>query len=155
MPDFGNGTWAGDHGSSREVRADAGGAQLTRKPGLRTATALAAALLLAIAVAGCNRGANERPSLVSGPVASTGAGPSAGPASEGAPQLTVAPGGSTEAAGSGDLSASPSSNAEATASAGAPASPDPVASELDQIQQLINDINDSLSSSDSSQQGGE
>jgi hypothetical protein len=30
-----------------------------------------------------------------------------------------------------------------------------VASELDQINQLINDINDSVQSSDSSQQGGE
>jgi hypothetical protein len=30
-----------------------------------------------------------------------------------------------------------------------------VASELDQINQLINDINNSISNSDSSQQGGE
>lgn len=32
---------------------------------------------------------------------------------------------------------------------------DPVASELDQINQLINDINNSIESSDTSSQGGE
>jgi hypothetical protein len=36
-----------------------------------------------------------------------------------------------------------------------PATPDPVASELDQINSLINDISNSISNSDSSQQGGE
>jgi len=49
-------------------------------------------------------------------------------------------------------SATDSASAPASGSA-APATPDPVASELDQINQLINDLNKSIS--DSSQQGGE
>ena len=57
----------------------------------------------------------------------------------------------------GDVeTASPDSSASDSASASgptAPATPDPVASELDQINQLINDLNNSIS--DSSDQGGE
>jgi hypothetical protein len=155
LPGFSYGRRAGDHGSSREVRADAGGTQLTSKAGLRTAAALAAALLLAIAVAGCNRGAHDSPTPVSGPTTSTGAMQSAETASEGAPQLTDAAGESAQASQSGQASATAASSASVEASAGSPETPDPVASELDQIQQLIDDINNSLSSSDSSQQGGE
>lgn len=46
-------------------------------------------------------------------------------------------------------------SAEPSPTPAGPATPDPVASELDQINQLINDIDNSVQSSDSSQQGGE
>jgi hypothetical protein len=128
---------------SREVRANAGGIQLKSKAGLRTATAAAAALLIAVAVAGCNRGTSESPSPVSGPTSGSEAGLSAVPASATSPQLAT------------DSVPAASAIASAPATAVAPATPDPVASELDQIQQLIEDINNSLSGSDSSQQGGE
>jgi hypothetical protein len=153
--DFGRGRCAGDHVSSREIHADVGGAQLKSKAGPRTAAALAAALLLAIAVAGCNRGATDSPSPTAGPTTAAGVGQSAEPSSEGTPQLTNVAGESAQAAQSGGPSATAVPSASVEASAAAPATPDPVASELDQIQQLIDDINNSLSSSDSSEQGGE
>ena len=49
---------------------------------------------------------------------------------------------------------SPTASESPTGPVGPP-TPDPVASELDLINELINDINNSVQSSDSSQQGGE
>jgi hypothetical protein len=99
----------------------------------------AAALLLGAAVIACGPGP--------APTASPSYSPSAtsSPASPG-----VSLGGVDTA--SPLPSATDSASAPASGSA-APATPDPVASELDQINQLINDLNKSIS--DSSQQGGE
>jgi hypothetical protein len=101
----------------------------------RTIACLAGALLICVALAGCGRrGANDQTS---------------------APQPTynaalVSPSGSTDPGASG----SPSDSASgADSGPTVPPTPDPVASELDQINQLINDINDSVQSSDSG--GGE
>jgi hypothetical protein len=97
---------------------------------------LAAALLVALALAACGRhGATASPTLpqasytaldTSGSSDSPSAGPSGSPSSSAAATPTDAPG---------------------------PTAPDPAASELDQINQLINDINNSIQ--DSSNQGGE
>jgi hypothetical protein len=56
-----------------------------------------------------------------------------------------APGGGSGASGPGSSLALPTDQPTM----------DPVASELDQINQLINDINDSIESSDTSSEGGE
>jgi len=100
-------------------------------------------MLTLVAISGCNHAANPTSPAIS-------ASPS-GPASSSA----SSPGAS---ALSGD-SSTPSVGDTSGASAGAtdttpagPPTPDAAASELDQIQQLINDINNSLSSSDG---GGE
>jgi hypothetical protein len=99
-----------------------------------------------VAIAGCNRGSNQAASPSAGPDSSAVAGgsfvassPLAG--SRGDPLVSD----------SGTTSGSPDASASSTAAA----TPDAVASELDAIQQLIDDINNSLSSSDQSEQGGE
>jgi predicted small lipoprotein YifL len=91
---------------------------------------VAAALLVALALAGCGRrGAASTP---------TPAGVEAGTQVGDGPSGNVAT----------------SSIYSAGSPAGKPTT-DPVASELDQINQLINDIDNSVNSSDSSSDGGE
>ena len=108
----------------------------------RTVAATAAVLLVGIALAGCGR---------QGPSAPASAQPSAGPtASDTGTSLS-----DTGSASPTDAAfESPLTLSSPTVPAGQP-TPDAVASELDQINQLINDIDNSVSSSDSSQQGGE
>lgn len=108
----------------------------------------AAAALVVVAIAGCNGGSSQTPS--SGP-ASTGSVALSSP-TEGLTQLTASAGDTASASDSGLVTGSPGATASGSA---APATPDAVASELDAIQQLIDDINNSLSSSDQSEQGGE
>lgn len=105
----------------------------------RTIACLAAALLVGSAVVGCGGHGATPQSTVPGPSYSTAESPS----------------GSAESVGSGDLTGSAPDASSGAGSSTAPPTPDPVASELDQINQLINDINNSVGSSDSSQQGGE
>jgi hypothetical protein len=108
-----------------------------RRNRARMLTVAAGAFLICLALAGCGRqGATSGPTtaeLTAGPAVS------ASPAS-----------GDTTPAGS----PSPSGSESPSPTAGPP-TPDPVASELDQINQLINDINNSVDSSDTSQQDGE
>ena len=100
----------------------------------RTVACLAGALLFGVALAGCGRhDATIPPTL-----------PSATSSASTDPGLS--PSGPIDSGASAD----PSDSASAQSSA---PTPDPVASELDQINQLINDINDSVQSSDSG--GGE
>jgi hypothetical protein len=109
----------------------------------RVVALVAAALLAGLAVGGCGRHeATAQPTAA--PVTS---GPSFG---QGGASGSVTPSGSATPA----VSQAPSQSASPSTPAG-PATPDPVASELDQINQLIQDINNSVQSSDSSQQGGE
>ena len=103
----------------------------------RMLTVAAGAFLVCLALAGCGRQA-----ATSEPVA---AGPTATP--------TVLDAGSSGSPAD-TASESPSAAGSPSAPAGPP-TPDPVASELDQINQLINDINNSVNSSDTSQAGGE
>ena len=104
---------------------------------------VAAALLACLAAGGCGR--HE---ATAGPTAApVSAGPSIG-------QVSASTSAMPSESASPAVSAAPSQSASPTAPAG-PATPDPVASELDQINQLIQDINNSVQSSDSSQQGGE
>jgi hypothetical protein len=109
---------------------------VVRRKRARTVALAAWALLVGLAFAGCGR---QAPTLA--PTAA---------------QLTPSP----AAPPSGQIGPSPaaSESPAATDSPSAPAgppTPDPVASELDQINQLINDINNSVNSSDTSQAGGE
>ncbi len=122
---------------------------LVKRNRARTVAGLAAVLLVGLAVAGCgHRGATASPT-----VAAVTPAPAATAGDNGTPGSAVA---STAAATPSASPSAPSSVAPPTATAPAgPATPDPVASELDQINQLINDINNSVQSSDSSQQGGE
>jgi nitrous oxide reductase accessory protein NosL len=101
----------------------------------RAVVLLTATLLVGVAVAGCGR--DHRTDEV--PTPSLGANGSAGP--------TIA----VDSSGSDGPSASVSIAIDSPA----PATPDAAASELDQINQLINDINNSIQSSDSSTAGGE
>jgi len=115
----------------------------------RVVALVAAALLAGLAVGGCGRHeATAQPTAA--PVTS---GPSFG---QGGASGSVTPSGSATQSGSATpaVSEAPSQSASPSTPAG-PATPDPVASELDQINQLIQDINNSVQSSDSSQQGGE
>ena len=105
-----------------------------RRTRARTAACLAGALLIGVAIAGCGRHDSTIPPTVPPASFAQSSGPSlspSGPIDSGA-------------------SASPS---DAGSAQSTPPTPDPVASELDQINQLINDINDSVQSSDSG--GGE
>ena len=108
------------------------------------AAAGAALMLIALAAASCGpRQATPAPSINGSPVPSVSAsssGSSAGAAAGGSPE-------STGPAGTG-------LSGPVVTPPGVP-TPDPLASALDQLNQLINDINNSLSSSDASQQGGE
>ena len=106
----------------------------------RTVAVVAGALLVGLAIAGCDRQA-----ATAGPTAAT-AGPTAPRSGESGPAFSASE--SPAAAESPAASESPSGPA-------GPPTPDPVASELDLINELINDINNSVQSSDSSQQGGE
>ena len=108
----------------------------------------AAVLLLVVAAGGCNR-STDRTATPASPAAS-------------APPSATDPGGQASAGGSADASVPevdtasappPPASAAVVGTAAAPPTPDAVASELDQIQQLIDDINGSLTGSDS--QGGE
>jgi len=102
----------------------------------QTVAIMAGALLVGLATAGCGRhAATESPT---------------------AAQLT--PGPTAQQSGASGPAPSTSESPSATDSPSAPAgppTPDPVASELNQINQLINDINNSVNSSDTSQAGGE
>lgn len=103
----------------------------------RTLAVAAAAFLTCLALAGCGHQAAT-----------------SGPASA---QLTPGPTAVASPA-SAELSPADSETPSVSESPSLPAgppTPDPVASELDQINQLINDINNSVQSSDPSQQGGE
>ncbi|MFI5258296.1 MAG: hypothetical protein ACHQ01_01615 [Candidatus Limnocylindrales bacterium] len=86
-----------------------------------------------------------------------GCGPSQATTAPTAPQATAshAPSGPVEAGTGAGPSASSTAPPSTSATPTGQATPDPVASELDQINQLINDIDNSVQSSDSSQQGGE
>ena len=98
---------------------------------------LAAALLVALALAACGR--HQATTALTAPQASFAA---------------LDTSGASDSLGTG-LGGSPNSSSSAaspTDSSG-PTAPDPAASELDQIDQLINDINNSIQ--DSSSQGGE
>lgn len=108
----------------------------------RTVAVMAGALLVGLAIAGCGpRAATEGPTT-----AQLTAGPTAPQSGESGPAPSASE--SPAAAESPAASESPGGLA-------GPPTPDPVASELDLINQLIDDINDSVQSSDSSQQGGE
>jgi predicted small lipoprotein YifL len=97
-----------------------------RRKRSRTVAGMAAALLLGLTLAGCGKhGATPQPTTQP-PV----------------PQASSSP-------------AALGSTLPSTSPVAAPSTPDAVASELDQINQLIDDIGDSVQSSDSSQQGGE
>ena len=103
----------------------------------RPAALCLAALLIGTAAAGCgHRGGPTDTPFASSPATAT----------------------ATESA---QAHVNPTSDATATqgpadtSTPAGPATPDPVASELDQINSLINDISNSISNSDSSQQGGE
>jgi hypothetical protein len=93
-------------------------------------------MLVCVALAGCGRqGATSQPSTaktVPSPIATD-----AGASASATDVASVAPTDSTASIPAG------------------PPTPDAVASELDQINQLINDINNSVQNSDSSTQGGE
>jgi ABC-type Fe3+-siderophore transport system permease subunit len=113
----------------------------------RPATVAAMTLVVALAVAGCGQHkATQAPSNTPEPTSSA--------ASASASASTVESGGASPS-GSSSTASPGSASSSATAHASVPATPDAVASELDQIDQLINDINNSVSGSDSSQQGGE
>ena len=101
---------------------------------------LTATLLVCVAAAGCGR--DHRPD--SAPT------PSAGSSGSASPTIAVDSTGSD-----GPNSSASISTASISTDSPAPATPDPAASELDQINQLINDINNSIQSSDSSTAGGE
>lgn len=100
----------------------------------RIVTAATGAFLVCLALAACGRQAPTSGPTAAQPAATSTAGASASP--------VIA------------ASESPSATDAPSVPAGPP-TPDPVASELDQINQLINDINNSVQSSDTSQQGGE
>ena len=109
----------------------------------RPAAVAAMALLIALALVGCGQHkATQAPSAT--PQATLSQAPT-----------TASPLESNGASPSGSGSTAPPGSASASATASVPATPDPVASELDKIDQLINDINSSISGSDSSQQSGE
>jgi hypothetical protein len=92
-----------------------------------------AALLIGTAAAGCgHRGGSTDTPIASSPATASASAPANEPSDAAATQEP----------------------ADTPTPAG-PATPDPVASELDQINSLINDISNSISNSDSSQQGGE
>jgi len=101
-------------------------------------------MLIALAAVSCGpRGATPAPSMFGSPAPSIprwSAGASADATASGSPE-------STGPVGTGLPS-------PVVTPPGVP-TPDPLASALDQLNQLINDINNSLSSSDPSQQGGE
>ena len=102
----------------------------------RPAALCLAALLIGTAAAGCgHRG---------GPTDTPFASPATATATESAPAQVNTTSDATATQGPAD-----------TSTPAGPATPDPVASELDQINSLINDISNSISNSDSSQQGGE
>jgi len=100
----------------------------------------AAALLVCVAVISCGRHQSPSSGSSYSPTATSSAETSGASFGE---FDTSAP----DSSGSDPASASDSSGPDG------PPTPDPVASELDQINQLINDINNSIS--DSSSQGGE
>ena len=109
----------------------------------RTVAATAAVLLVGIALAGCGRQGPPR-----APASSQ---PSARPTASDTGTSLSDTGSASPTDAAFEL---PSTSSSPTVPAGPP-TPDAVASELDQINQLINDIDNSVSSSDSSQQGGE
>ena len=111
----------------------------------RPATFAMMALLVALAFFGCGQPkATQAPSTVAPATTSPAAPSSSG--QTGSESASAYSSGSTSTPGSvaGSASAQPSVSP-----------PDPVASELDQINRLINDINNSISGSDASQAGGE
>jgi hypothetical protein len=114
-----------------------------RRNRARTVAAAAAVLLVGVALVGCGRqGPTSPPTLALPSVAPTAIDTGASLSDTGSASPTDA------------VFESPSASSSPAVPAGQP-TPDAVASELDQINQLINDIDNSVSSSDSSQQGGE
>ena len=108
----------------------------------RSLAAAAGTILVVLAVAGCNRGGNATPQA------------SQSAASAASAMDTSSASGLADETQSATASASDSSATASTSvppTSAPPATPDAVASQLDQIQRLINDIDSSLSSSD----GGE
>jgi hypothetical protein len=102
----------------------------------RTAAAVSGAVLVCLAFAACGPGRSEARTPAPGRTLAPTAGPGSAGGASPDPDTTGAPGGI---------------RAPGTAAA----TPDPLASALDQINALINDINNSLSNSDSSEQSGE
>ena len=115
----------------------------------RSVAIAASLLLVGMAVVACNRHDVTAPSPSPSVVASA----SSSASDSGLASASASAGGSVSTSTSAPTSASAS--ASVTAGASERPTPDAVASELDQINQLINDINDAISGSDSSQQGGE
>ena len=116
----------------------AGRMLLVTRQSARAATLCAAALLVGLAVTGCaHRGPSSTPSAATQPSGSV-------PAATG---ITSIPSASTTGTAPAVASATAAQTGQST--------PAPIDSELDQINSLINDINNSMSDSDSSQQGGE
>jgi hypothetical protein len=106
-----------------------------RRNRARTIAYLAGALLICLALVGCGRRGATDQTPASQPTYNAALVSPSGPIDSGA---SGGPSGSASGSGAGPT---------------VPPTPDPVASELDQINQLINDINDSVQSSDSG--GGE
>jgi len=128
------------HDRSNATIGRLGGLSLNRNRA-RPVCCVAAALLVVVALVGCGRhsGSDQptAPQTTAGASSALGGPTPVGPgASQGAASGSAGPG-------------------EPSSSAMGQSTPDPVASELDQINQLINDINNSIQSSDSSSQGGE
>ena len=101
-------------------------------------------MLIALAAVSCGpRQSAPAPAIIGSPVPSASA-------SFSAPAAGASAGGSSESTGPAGTGLPGPVVTPPTV-----ATPDPLASALDQLNQLINDINDSLSGSDASQQGGE
>jgi hypothetical protein len=119
------------------------GCDVTHRPA-GAAAAGAALILIGLAAVSCGpHGATPAPSFYWSPapsISGSSAGATAGAAASGSPGAT----GPVATGLPGPVVTPPTVS-----------TPDPLASALDQLNQLINDINNSLSSSDASQQGGE
>jgi hypothetical protein len=136
LRDNGGGDGLGGAMMGRSTPDGRNGGRLLARDRARIVGVATAALLLAVAVMACGThpAPDASPTYTLGASSTPGSpGPSAGESDPASPDS------------SGDASLSPDPST--------PPIPDPVASELDQINQLINDLNNSISGS--SQQGGE
>ena len=125
-----------EHRRNGHRRSGVHGEDLLTRPRARAVALLAAALLVALALAACGR--HEASSSPTAPQPSYTALDTSG--SSDSPR--AGPSGSPDS----------SSSAATPTDLPGPTAPDPAASELDQINQLINDIDNSVQSSDA---GGE